>query len=317
MASFLTDFMQKAEENHLLVLYCQVHKDGCMMDRTTRFGKINTGLTAFAGVSRMESYSTAKSFSAAGVGIALDEGLISLDERVADSFPELTYDVINSYALETTVEDMLTMSSGLSHPLFFRDSPERASVRDWPRYFYERGDFVYESGTKFLYSNFNTYMLGCLVERKAGVNLLDYMRFRLFEPLGIGNPDMTTCPHKHTVAANGLSINVDEMNRFGVMLLNKGVYNGKRVLSEKFVNAALSPKIATEVKGFWPSSKQTLDYGYQFWVDSPNQCGFLYGILGQFCLILSEKNAVVTVQALEENDRLLGSLIWEHIVEKL
>ncbi len=317
MTAFLSEFMKKAEENRLLVLYAQVQKDGAMLDRKSRFGRIATGLTAFAGLSRMESYSAAKSFSAAGIGIALDEGLITPDERVADSFPELTYDIANPNALDITVEDMLRMSSGLADPLFFRDSPERATVRDWPRYFYEKGDFARKPGTSFLYSNFNTYMLGCLVERKAGVNLLEYMRFRLFEPLGIGNPDMTVCPRKHTVAANGLAVNVDEMSRFCQMLLDRGVYNGKRILSEKFIDAALSPQIGTEVKPFWPTSAKTLEYGYHFWVDAPNKCSFLYGILGQFCLILPEKNAVVCVQALEENDRLLASLIWEHIVNRL
>ena len=130
------------------------------------------------------------------------------------------------------MEDMLKMSS-LGDPLFFRDSPERATVRNWPRYFYEKGKFIRRPGERFLYSNFNTYMLGCLVERKAGVNLLEYMRFRLFEPLGIGNPDMTMCPLGHTVAANGMAINVDEMGRFGEMMLRKGVYKGKRIVSKR------------------------------------------------------------------------------------
>lgn len=317
MASFLSEFIEKVEENRLLVLYAQVCKDGEMIDRSSRFGKVETGLTAFSGISRFESYSTAKSFSSAGIGIAIDEGLISLDERVADSFPELTYDVVNPHALDITVEDMLKMSSGLAVPLFFRDSPERATVRDWPRYFYEKGEFVKAPGKEFLYSNFNTYMLGCLVERKAGVNLLEYMRFRFFEPLGIGNPDMTMCPQKHTVAANGLAINVDEMSRFGLMMLNKGIYNGKRVVSEKYVAAALSPQIKTPVQRFWPSAAETLDYGYQFWIDSHNRISFMYGILGQFCIIIPEKNAVVAVQALEENDRTLSSLIWEYIIKRL
>jgi len=128
MAKFLSKFMEEVEENNVLVLYAQVYKDGKMLDLYSRFGKITTGLSAFSGVSRVESYSAAKSFSAAGVGIAIDEGLISLEEKVADSYPELTYDINNPYALDITVEDMLKMSSGLADPLFFRDSPERATV---------------------------------------------------------------------------------------------------------------------------------------------------------------------------------------------
>jgi CubicO group peptidase (beta-lactamase class C family) len=317
METALSRFIHEVKKNNLLVLYALVYKDGKEIDRWSRFYSEDSALTGFRGLSRFESYSTAKSVSGLGVGIAIDEGLISLDEKVADSFPELTYDIADPNALDITVEDMLKMSSGLSDPLFFRDSPERATVRDWPRYFYEKGQFVRRPGTKFLYSNFNTYMLGCLVERKAGVNLLEYMRFRLFEPLGIGNPDMTTCPKGHTVAANGMAINVEELNRIGRLLLNKGVYNNKRIVSEKFVLAATSPLIKTDIPPFWPSANETLDYGYQLWVDTANNCSFLYGILGQFCLVLPDINAVVTVQALEQNERLLGSLLWEHVVQQL
>lgn len=315
MTGRLKEFLQAVEDERLTLLYAQIRQGGEVTDFWSRFtfGGGNP-LSAFAGLSRFESYSTAKSFSGVGVCIALDEGLIRLNEKVADSFPDCAYDVTNPYALDITVEDMLKMSSGLKHPLFFRDSPERASCKNWPRYFYEKGEFIYPPGERFLYSNFNTYMLGCLVERKAGCNLLEYMRYRMFEPLGIGNPDMTTCPGGHTVAANGMAINVDEMGRFGEMMLGKGVYRGKRILSEENARRALSPLIATQKPLFVSENGGLFDYGYQFWVDSENGVSTLLGLFGQYCVIIPSANAVVTILSLEQNEIRMGQLLWEKVI---
>jgi CubicO group peptidase (beta-lactamase class C family) len=239
MGNILESFISHCQQENLTVLYAQVRQGGEVTGQWSRFGKgSGNGFSAFAGISRFESYSLAKSFSAIGVGIALDDGLIRLDEKVSDSFKEFTYAINDPRVLDVTVEDMLKMASGLEKPLFFRDSPERAIVKDWIEYFYEQGKFTRPRGQEFLYSNFNTYMLGCLVERKAGCNLLEYMRYRLFEPLGIGNPDMTMCPKSHTVAANGLAINVDELGRFGQMICIKGCSMVKRMVGLAFVKAA-------------------------------------------------------------------------------
>lgn len=318
MNGFLGDFNKKTKEANLTVVYAQVYQDGEIKDTWSRFQvQQSDGMSAFKGISRMESYSTAKSFASIGVGIAIDENIINLDEKIADSFPELTYDITNEDVLNITVEDLLKMASGMSVPMFFRDSEERRNEKDWARHIYKYGKFGLNRGKDFLYNNANTYLLGCLIEKKTGQNLLEYMRYRMFEPLDIKNPDMTRCPMGHTVAANGLDINCEEMTRFGIMLLNGGVFNGKRIVSENYVKAALAPQIHTEKKSYWPTSSESLDYGYQFWVDSGNHCSYAWGILGQFCIILPEKNAVVTVQALEKDEDALGKLIWKYIVEKL
>ena len=75
-------------------------------------------------------------------------------------------------------------------------------------------------------------MISCAIEKRAGVNLLEYLRNRFFEPLGIGNPDWTLCPKGHVHAANGLYVNIDEFTRYGQMILHKGNYNGKQLVPE-------------------------------------------------------------------------------------
>ena len=111
-----------------------------------------------------------------------------------------------------------------------------------------------------------------------------------------------------------MAINVDELGRFGQMILNKGVYRGKRIVSEKFVEAALTPWIKTDIPLYTSKNNDTFDYGYYFWVDAENKVTFLLGILGQLCVIIPEKDAVVSMLALEQKSERLGSLLWKDVV---
>ena len=312
MTEQFNQFMAHAKEDGFDLIYAQVRKGGDVVDDWARF----------PAKPRFESYSTSKSFASVGVGIAIDEGLISLDERVSDSFKEESYDVTNPFALDITVRDMLTMSTGAETAMFFRESYERAHEKDWVRYFYKNGNFVCAPGEKFLYNNANPYILGCLIEKKSGQNLHEYLRYRLFEPLGIPNPDWTICPKGHTVAANGLGINVDEMGRFGQMLADGGVFNGKRIVSEAYVRDMMTNHITSSewIPGDPP---RPVGYGYQIWIDPANHCAFLWGIFGQYCVILPEKNIVITIQALQDDDggsngaygmSPLRKRIWEDLV---
>ncbi|PLC50208.1 hypothetical protein CR159_09400 [Pollutimonas subterranea] len=305
-------FMRDMDAGSFHIIYAQISKDGQVIDDWARF----------PAKPRFESYSTSKTFTAVGVGIAIDEGLISLDERISDSFREESFDVVNPNALNITVKDMLTMTSGLSEPMFFRDSYERAHVRDWIRHFYKTGKFDNAPGTKFLYNNVNPYLLGCLIEKKAGKNLLEYLRYRLFEPLEIHNPDWTICPKGHTVAANGMAINIDEMSRFGQMLLDGGTFKGKRIISESFVRNMTTSHIASDdsIPGSPPIQA---GYGYQTWIDDVNKCAYLWGIFGQYCIVMPEKNMVITIMALQDDDggsngdyntSPLRAKIWEDLV---
>ena len=306
-------FMKAIEGPAFHVLAAQVRKDGEVIDDWSRFPS----------KPRFESFSTAKTFTAVGVGIAIDEGLLTLDEPVIDSFPEESFDVTSPNARAITVRDLLTMTSGLSQSILWRDGYDRAHEKDWIRYFYTAGKFDHTPGTQFKYNNANTYMLSCLVERKAGKNLHEYLRYRLFEPLEIHNPDWTICPKGHTVAANGMSINSDEMGRFGQMLANGGVYDGKRIVSEAFLKDMMTAH--TPVTGGYIPGDPPVDagYGYQIWIDPQNRGVFLWGNYGQYCVVIPEKNLVVTVLSLQEDDgganntslySPLRQKIWEHLV---
>ena len=286
-------------------------------------GKTAGAWYRFASKPRFESFSLAKTFMAAGTGIAAEEGLITLDEKVWDTLGDPSYVLRNDYPKDLTVRDVLTMTSGMEKAVLFRDSYERAHERDWLRYIFEQ-PFSSAPGSTFLYTNVCAYLLGALVGKKAGVNMLEYMRDRLFEPLQIHNPDMTVCPKGHTVGANGLAVNVTELANFAEMLLNGGVFGGKRILPEAFVHDMTAPHVVTnEAVPTRPGTP--LSYGYQLWVDTAHEAFFLWGIFGQYAVVVPRKELVIVTQGLVDTDG--GSngdyhfspfrkLIWETFLEE-
>lgn len=315
MTKLVEEFLKEAEEKNLHLLAAQVRKDGEIVDEWTRF----------AAKPRFETYSISKTFVAIGAGIAIKEGLIRLDERVADSFPEESYDVTNENALCITVKDLLTMTSGVSETILWRDGYERKHERDWVRYFFKNAQFLNKPGTTFLYNNANPYILGCLIEKKAGQNLREYLRYRLFEPLEIHNVEWTSCPMGHTIAANALQLSVDELGNFGQFLANKGIYKGKRIVSEAFIDEMIHSYSKTG-ELIPHDSPVSAEYGYQTWLDPVNDAIYMWGIFGQYCVVLPQKNVVITVLSLEPSDggsngvydqSPLRKAIWEKLVTKV
>ena len=308
-------FIQQAEEKGFYILSAQIRKNGEIVDDWTRF----------AAKPRFETYSIAKTFAGIGVGIALEEGLITLDEKISNTFREESFDVSNENALNIRVLDLLTMTAGLSETMMWRDGYERKHVKDWVRFFYTNGKFDNKPGTTFLYNNACPYMLGALIQERAGQNLREYLRYRLFEPIGIHNVEWGSCPKGRTIAANALVLNSDELGQFGQLLINGGVYNGKRIVSEAYVKEMLTSYSITGE--FIPGDKQVnAGYGYQIWIDSTNNAAYMWGIFGQYCVVLPEKNAVVTVISLDKNDggscgqydtSPVRNLIWENLVTQL
>ena len=305
-------FMEDIKKKDFYILAAQIRKDGKVADEWTRF----------AAKPRFETYSIAKTFVGVGVGIAIEEGLITLEEKVINSFPEASYDIINDNAINITVRDLLTMTSGLSETMLWRDGYERKHEHDWIRFFYKNGKFDNKPGTTFLYNNVNSYILGCLIEKKSGQNLREFLRYRLFEPIGIHNVEWTSCPMGHTIAANALQINVDELGQFGQLIANGGEYNGKRIVSEDYIKKMTTSYYETGeyIPGKTPTKA---GYGYQIWIDKENQAVYMWGIFGQYCVVIPKKNIVITILSLEQTDggsngnyetSPLRKIIWEDIV---
>ena len=235
-------------------------------------------------------------------GIAEREGLITLDEYIYPWFEKYFPSDPSENLYKIKIRDLLTMSSGQKDPLFFCDGPERYIEKDWVRYFFQNDSFPYTPGTHFVYSNFCSYILSVLLEEKSGTGLLNYLRYRFFEPVGIPNPDWTLCPQGHCMAANGLYLTIDELARFGHLLLHEGSLNGKQIVPKKFVIDACQKHIDS----YNPLTKhpdyQSYGYGYFIYMGPMEDTLILSGNYGQYCVVDKKRQMVSCVMSLDGND---------------
>lgn len=276
----MNHFLQKMKEKDIVINYIQIYQNDRLIEEYGRLDK----------KTRLNVYSVSKSVTSLGAGIACDEGLLRLDDRLLDFFPEYREQKTAPAVKNITVRDLLTMTCGLKEKLFFADDPQRYQVKDWIDFFM-KNDFCYEPGTHFEYSNFNTYMLSCVVEKVSGKTLLEYLKPRLFEPLHIGNADWITCPCGHTAAANGLLLTIDEMSSIGRLLLRKGEWEGQRLVSQAYIEEATQNHIHTNMP--------KCGYGYQFWINPDCTSYRADGKYGQYIVVVPDSDLVVSLQALE------------------
>lgn len=288
------DFLQTTKEKEIVLNYFQVRKAGEVILDWGRMCK----------KTRLNTWSVSKSFISVAVGIAIDEGLISIDEKICDSFKEYLPENPSENLTELTVRNLLTMTTGFDHALFFSDDPERYITEDWIAHFFKQ-EFSYKPGERFLYCNFNTYMLACLIEKKAGMDILEYLEPRLFTPLKILSPDWTRCPKGHIHAANGLYLTIDDFGNFGQMLLDGGVFEGKRIVSKEYLDMATRVQLPEEWDGH---------YGFQFWINKDGSFR-ADGKYGQYIIVLPEKDMVIAVQSLNDGD--VFDHVWNEFIEKL
>jgi CubicO group peptidase (beta-lactamase class C family) len=174
-------------------------------------------------------YSLSKSFTSTAVGMAVDEGRLSIDDRVLDFFPEEAPARVSRNLDAMRVRHLLSMSTG--HAEDTTDYLHRRRDGNWIRAFLAR-PVKHEPGTFFLYNTGATYMLSAIVQKVTGLTLIDYLRPRLFEPLGIANPVWEVSPQGINTGGYGLSITTEDIARFGQFVLQKGKWQGRQLVSE-------------------------------------------------------------------------------------
>lgn len=246
---------------------------------------------------RRNVYSAAKSFTACAVGFAVEEGLLSLEEKLTDAFTEDIPANVSDNLKKATVRDLLTMCLG----------QESAQLMGEQRPLYEEDDwvklclaipFVHEPGTRFVYSNVGPYLAGVLVQRRAGCDLVSYLMPRLFTPLGIKRPTWEIDPLGNTFGAGGLFLTLTELHKFGLFCLNKGRWQGQQLLSEKWIEECSKQQVSAP-------------YGYLFWRGEYNSYR-ADGKYSQLSIVLPDQNAVISVVAeCRQGDKLMRAIYDE------
>lgn len=237
-------------------------------------------------------YSCAKTFTSLAIGMCVDDGKLTVEDRTLDFFPEYKEQAA-AQSEKVTIRDLLHMASGKLLP-HLPSYEEFGTHVDWLEIFFNT-PVAKEPGTYFFYSSYCTYVLGRVVEKISGKNLRDFLLPRLFVPLEIFNPQWHVCPLGHTVAAKDLYLSNEQLSRLSITLLNNGVYKGRRIVSETYLKNAISDIIDNKNTGDDPDS--TSGYGYQLWRCAYPGAYRAYGIGGNFGIVIPDKEAVITVTA--------------------
>ncbi|MCO4699238.1 beta-lactamase family protein [Streptomyces sp. RO-S4] len=255
-------------------------------------------------------YSLSKSFTSTAAGLAEAEGLIDFDAPVLSYFPEFEADITDPRSRAMLVRHVASMASGHDHETvdeaFGADpaEPVRGFLLQPPQR---------DPGTLFTYNQPCTYTLGAIVQRVTGQTMADYLRPRLFDPLGIGEALWSRDRAGRDIGFAGLHTTTDAIARLGLLYLNDGVWEGERLLPEGWVARATRTHIDTAgAMGGDDRPDWNQGYGYQFWRGRHGYRGD--GAYGQYCVVLPEHDAVIAATTATEQMQRYLELVWEHLL---
>jgi hypothetical protein len=235
--------------------------------------------------------------------MAIAEGKLSLDDDVLKYFPDDAPEKPSNNLKAMRVSDLLRMNTG------HQTEPRRTADQVWTKVFLSH-EVPFKPGTHFLYNTSATYMLSAIVQKATGEKLIDYLRPRLFEPLGIENPTWESSPQGINTGGYGLSVRTEDIAKFGQLYLQRGQWHGKQLLPEQWVAKATARQTSN---GSNPKSDWDQGYGYQFW-----RCRHgAYrgdGAFGQFCVVLPEQDAVIAITSGVRNMQGVLDVVWDKLL---
>ena len=288
------DYVKECDENGIYIRALQVIKGNSPL--------IRIAFNPYDFETPMHLYSLSKSFTSTAVGICVDEGKLSPDTKMCELFADKMPAELTDALKKVTLHDLLSMQSG--HTACVLEKIRWAD--DTVKAFFEQPT-TYEPGTTFAYSTAATCMCAAAVERVTGMKLVDFLDERLFQKLGIKKPTWWECRDGQTLGGTGLHLSSNDLVKFGMMLKNKGVYNGERIVSEEYLARATS-KHSLDVNNGSPD--WTAGYGYQFWMNARD--GFRGdGAFGQLCMVFPESDTLVVLNGEVGNMALETELVYK------
>lgn len=241
--------------------------------------------------------SVTKSIAATVVGIALRRGEIrSLDQPLLDYFADKNLSRIDPRLRQATIADVLTMRSGIEWHEQDRPLDETNTTiqlersRDWIQFTLDQ-PMDAAPGTKWAYNSGGSQLLSGIIRQATGRFIDDYAREHLFSRLGITDFHWKKTPTGHPDTEGGLYLSAASLARIGELYLRDGVWNGERILPERWVQQATTRQ-AKNVAGSW-------DYGYQWWITSQNGVDVWAGrgFGGQLLLVIPARETVAVAFA--------------------
>ncbi|MFM0742195.1 serine hydrolase [Paraburkholderia xenovorans] len=240
-------------------------------------------------------HSLTKSVTSAAVGLAIADGRFGLEDKVVSFFKEYLPETVSDNLAAMTVEDLLTMRTG--HASMVSGSVWRQIKTSWIAEFFKI-PVVYKPGTKFVYTSAATYMLSGIVTKTTGQTVVDYLKPRIFDPLGISGYDWPTGPDGISPGANGLSWKTSDSLKFGVLHAQDGMWNGQQLLPKSWVDAVHQQHVPGK-------------YGYQWWLGQ-DDAYLADGVFTQYSVVFPKQNAVLAINAAIPLDSGFSQLLYRH-----
>ena len=246
------------------------------------------------------THSMCKSITGMAIGMLIEEEKLKLDENIYDIFPDHINAFSKIFRPVITVENLLTMTSGVT----FNESGI-VSGNDW------LGSFLNASvngkpGTEFQYNSLNTYVLSAIVTKRTGETLTEYLTPRLFGPLGITKYYWETCPKGITKGGWGLFLCAEDMAKLGQLYLQRGKWNGQQLVSEYWIEISTARHLKTQ--------NDTYGYGYQLWMEQRPGSFEYNGMLGQNVIIYPDMDMVLVTNA--GNKEMFQDCLMLNIIRK-
>ncbi len=215
-------------------------------------------------------YSQTKSFVGVAIGLLEEDGKLCLDDKIAEYFPEKIDGECPKFLQEQTIREMLTMTTvGGSSSWFVSGDPDRTH-----QYFNEKRT-LHPSGTVWAYDSPGSQVLCALVEKLAGKPMLEYMKEKLFNEMGaFQTAFVLKTPNGDSWGDSAMICTLRDMAAFGRLLMNYGVWNGKRLMGERFLRDATSKLVDNQDSARYSVFHQ--GYGYQIW----RVCGGGFAFVG-------------------------------------
>ena len=237
-------------------------------------------------------YSISKNFTAAAVGILFDRGILTSDTKVRtllEPIQPALWETLDDRWNDVTVKHLLTQTTGHREMLLDMDCDDifQYGTDDYLTKVLT-APLVYVPGKQFTYTDSNFYLLSRIVAAATGETLQSFAAREILKPLAVQGWAWSTCPYGHAMGGSRLFLRVKDMLRFGRMLLDEGLYGGKRMLSQAFVKEATAPQVAAGNTDF---------YGYSFWMQANNPSFHCVGMYGQHIFVDRKYGRVIAWQA--------------------
>lgn len=250
-------------------------------------------------------FSISKSFASIAVGLAIDEGLFTLDDLVIELLPADVPAEVSPRLATLRLRHVLEMTTG--HEVEPWLAGDQIQTADWSKHILAAA-LEHDPGTYWIYNTPATYLLSAIVQRASWLRLLDYLTPRLFEPLGIVGATWEQSPQGIDTGGFGLAITIEDLAIFGQFLLQRGRWNGRQLIPAEWIDDASTAHADNSVRGGSVDWQQ--GYGFQFWL-SRHGAYRGDGAFGQFVVVIPDSEFVFVMNSGLADMQEVLDLLWE------